>query len=61
MEYFKWVMYWVGVEISNDQMQNDQYFQISKVSMLKVTGSPVIRFFYLPIFLIFFFIFEHKF
>ena len=40
--FFSFFKNWPGVEILNDQ-----YFEIPKLPMLKVTGGPVIRFFYL--------------
>ena len=44
--FLSFFLNWPGIEISKDQMQNDQYFDIQKWPMLKVTGDPVIRFFY---------------
>ena len=35
----------VGFKIFNDQIYNDQYYENSKLPMLKVTRGPVIRFF----------------
>ena len=43
-----------GGEISNDQMSNDQYFEIKKLPILKITGGPDIQFFYLRNFFFFF-------
>ena len=37
----------MGVEISNDQMYNDQYLEICRLPMLTVTRVPVIRFFFI--------------
>ena len=48
-----WI-FWVVVEISNDQMENDQYFEILNLPMLKVTIVLVIWFFIYELILIVF-------
>ena len=59
--FFSLLKNWPGVKISNDQMENDQYFEIQKWPMLKVTGGPVSRYFYSwNYFFIFLKLFEHS-
>ena len=41
--------------MAGGEISNDQYFEIKKLPMLKITGDPDIRFFYLRNYFSFFF------